>query len=95
MEPKTLLLCSNYPTTGPCSEPNESSSTTFRPISPRSALILSSHLHLVLTSDLFPSGFPTKILYTFLISPMRATSPAHLILLDMVAVIKFSEAHKL
>jgi hypothetical protein len=31
-------------------------------------LILSSHRHLVLPSGLFPSGFPTKILYAFLFS---------------------------
>jgi len=37
---------------------------------------------LVLPSGLFPSGFPNRILYTFLIYPMRATWPAHLILLD-------------
>jgi len=36
-------------------------------------MILSSHLRLGLSSGLFPSYFPTKIFYAFLISPMRAT----------------------
>jgi hypothetical protein len=36
-----------------------------QPISPRSILIPSSHLRIGLPSDLFPSGFPTKTLYTF------------------------------
>jgi len=31
-------------------------------------LILSSHLRLGLPSALFPSGFPTEVLYAFLIS---------------------------
>ena len=50
----------------------------------RSILILSTHLCLVLPSGLFPSGFPTKTLYTPLSSPTRATMPAHLILLDFI-----------
>jgi hypothetical protein len=48
-------------------------------ISQRSILNISSHLHLGLPSGLFPLGFPTKTLYTFLSSPVRATCPAHLI----------------
>ena len=53
------------------------------PTSWRFILILSSLLQLTLTSRLFPSGFPTKILYTPLLSPIHATCPAHLILLDL------------
>jgi hypothetical protein len=41
-----------------------------------------SRLRLNLSSALFHSGFPIKILCTFLVSPMRATCPAHLIRLD-------------
>jgi len=38
-------------------------STSFHPIPLRSFLTLTSHLHLGLPSDFFPSVFPTKILY--------------------------------
>lgn len=38
--------------------------------------ILSSHLHLVFPSGLFPSSFPTSTLNALLISPMRAKAPA-------------------
>jgi hypothetical protein len=56
------------------------------PTSWRYILILSSHLCLGLTSGLFPSGFPTRTLYIPLPSPIRATCPVHLILLDFITL---------
>jgi len=53
------------------------------------------HLHLCLLSGIFPSSFPTKILYPFVISPVHATYLAHLILLDLITPIIFVEAYKL
>jgi hypothetical protein len=55
-------------------------SISSHPISLRYSQI-SSHLHLGLPSCLFPSGFPTKILYAFLNSPMRAAYTTQLIYL--------------
>ena len=41
----------------------------------RSILLLSSHLHLGLPNGLFPSGFPTKTLYTSLLYPIALHAP--------------------
>ena len=59
----------------------------------RSILILSSHLCLSLPSGLFPSGFPIKALFVPPLSPICATCPAHLILLDLITWIIFDEEY--
>ena len=64
------------------------------PTSWKSILMLSSHLRLGLPSDLFPSGFSTKILYTPQFSSIHATCPAHLILLDWIAWTIFGEEYR-
>jgi hypothetical protein len=69
--------------------------TPHRPISITSILILSSRLLVGLLCGLFASGFPNKILYAFLISPMLATCAVHIILLYLNTLIIFGEAYKL
>ena len=61
------------------------------PTSWRSILILSTQIRLGLPSGLFPSGFPTKTLYTPLSSPI---CPAHLILLDFITHTILGEEYK-
>jgi hypothetical protein len=69
MEPEGSLPCSQKPSTGPYPEPDES--RPYHPVFLRSILILSTHLRLGLPSGLFPSGFPTNILYSVLLFPFK------------------------
>ena len=69
-------------------------SMPLHPTSWRSILILSSHLLLGLPSGLYPSGFPTKTIYILLLSPIRATWPAHFIPLDLITPIIFGEKYR-
>jgi hypothetical protein len=88
MDPESSLPSSQGPSTGPYSEPDQSS--PHHPILFLLTFILTllSHLHLGFHSGLLPSRFPTKTLYAFLFSPTFATCAAHLIFLGLLILIK-------
>jgi hypothetical protein len=74
---------------------NSIESTSSYSICLRSILMLSSYLYLCLPNGLFHSGFPTKILYSFLFSPMHTMCLTHPILLDLIILIIFDGGYKL
>jgi len=80
MEPEGSLPHSQVPATCPYPEQTRVILCPHIPLPE----ILSSNLLLGLPSGLFPSGFPTKTLYTPLLLPIRATCPALLILLGLI-----------
>ena len=83
MEPECSLPHSQVPATYPYPEPARSSPCP-HVLLPEDPSQYSPIYALGLPSGLFPSGFPTKILYKPLFSSIRATCPMHLILLDWI-----------
>jgi hypothetical protein len=67
---------------------------TTHPLSLKCILILFFYKSLGLFSGLFSSGFPNKTLYAFLFTPMCAAYHAHLILLDLIILIRSGEEYK-
>ena len=92
MEPEGSLPLSQEPATCPYSEP-EKSSPCNHPTSWRSIVTLSSHLCPGLPSGVLSSAFPTKTLYTPLLSPTRVTCSSHFIILDLITRITFGEEY--
>jgi hypothetical protein len=84
MEPKGSSPCSQEPAAGSSLEPDKFSPQLPHPISLRSILISSSHLHLCHPIGLLHSDFPTKTLYALSFTPMHVTCPAILILLGLI-----------
>ena len=85
MESKVTLAHSQVPATLPYAEPDQSNSTSSQTISFRYILIF-THLSLGFSSGLFPSGLYNKTPYAPLLSSIRATWPAHLILVNLLTL---------
>lgn len=89
-EPCASLPYSQDPISGPYPEPDESSPHP----QPNSS---KSHFNIILASVprspnyIFPTSFPSKILYAFHVSPTPATCLAKLISLDVMTIIIYGE----
>jgi hypothetical protein len=94
MEPEGSLPCTQESATGLYHESDGTRPYWTDTIYLRTILILSSHLRLCRPSDL-TSFVPTKALYAFLFSPMRATCSASLTLIDLSILIISHEENTL
>jgi hypothetical protein len=84
MEPEGSLQCSQEPATRPYPEPDASSPYLLTQFPQNPFYYYLPYLRLDLSSSFFPSGFPNKILYEFLIPPMHAACPASLTFPDLI-----------
>jgi hypothetical protein len=89
MEQEGSLSCSQELVTDPYPEPDESS-PHHNPVSWRFILPFTHGSY-----KWYPSALPTKILYAFLISPIRITCPVYLNLLDLITLTVFGEEYRL
>jgi hypothetical protein len=85
MEPIGSLPSSQEPSTDP------DQSSPYHPILSKIHFNIIHPCSLGFASGLFHSGFPAKILYAFHLAHMRATCPAHLILVYLIILIIFGE----
>ena len=94
-EPGGSMSHSQGLSSNPSPEPKQTQFLVLIPISLRSILILSSHLHLGLPKGLFPADVPVKTLKAHLPSSILATWPAELSLLDLITLSILVEWYKL
>jgi hypothetical protein len=86
---------SQQPDTCPYLEPTESTLHPLVNLSNKN--IISNHIlpYTKRSSELSPSGFPTKTLHNFLLSPIRIIYPAHLVLHYFICLMIFGDEYKL
>lgn len=86
----TILNSLTTPSTCPCPKPDTCTEHPHIPFSSffkaTNILTLSGHLHLGLSSVVFFSALPIKVLYAFLISPTFVTFPLNLISADLLTL---------
>jgi hypothetical protein len=93
MEIKSILLCSQEPTTGPSSEWDESRPRLPICLCKAHFILISFQLHIILPVGIVPSCCPAKTLCISHISHASYMRP-HLISLNLIALIMFCEQYK-